>query len=220
MTVTDKKTDKASSKGNLNESNIPLLEDPENLKGQKDQEKIEMETKGGDAVPAAEESPKKQKKEKKIKESRPRVSPAERAVTFTAGLNVIDRDDRKINRHVNLNFEDILAETDSTQGFEFIWRLTFLIFTTVRLWLYRIVAGVIAIPLALIWAVIFSFINVFVVWIFTPSLKIFDLILHHVHRVWSGLIRTFLDPVFTSGGLFFSNFRSYNTVVPHDTHVV
>ena len=219
MTVTDKKTDKAASKGNLNESNIPLLEDPENLKGQKDQEKIEMETKGGDAVVVEESSPKK-KKEKKVKEIKPRVSPAVHAANFTAGLNVIERDDKKINGHVNLNFEDILAETDASQGFEFIWRLTFLIFTTVRLWFYRIIAGVIALPLAFIWAIIFSFINVFVVWIFTPSLKIFDLILHHIHRIWAGLVRTFLDPIFVSGGLFFSNFRTYKHVVPSDAHVV
>ena len=219
MTVTDKKTTNAGSKGNLNESTLPLLEqDPENLKGQKDQEKIELETKGEGAV-VTEESSAKKKKEKKVKEIRPRVSPAVAAANFTAGLNVVDRDDKKINHHVNLTFEDILAEPEANQGFEFIWRLTFLIFTTIRVWFYRIIAGVIAIPLAFIWAVVFSFINVFVVWIFTPFLKVFDLVLHHVHRVWAGLIRTFLDPVFISFGLFFSNIRRTHVVDNH-THVV
>jgi len=198
MTVTEKKEAKTGSRTNLNESTLPLLEDPEKGKG----EKIELENKGDVVVEEATDG------KKKVKEPRKeRTSPFVAAANFTAGLNVVDRDDRKINNHVNLNFEDILAESEVTQGFEFIWRLTFIIFTHIRLWLYRIVAGILAIPLAFIWAIFFAFINVFVIWFITPVLRIYDVILHHVHRVWAGLVRTFLDPIFTSFGLLFSNIR-------------
>jgi len=229
MTMTDKKDQKSSSKSNLNESTLPLLEDPENVKDANLEkgsgEPIEMETKnesGENNATGGDNDGKKKKKEKKVKEpkeKKERITPLACAQNFTVGLNVIDRDDKRINSHVNLNFDDIIGEVDANQGFEFIWRLTFLVFTTTRLWLYRIIAGVLAIPLALIWAVFFAIINISVVWILTPVLRIYDLILHHVHRVWAGLVRTFLDPLFISGGLLLGGIRTRREVIPVDSAV-
>jgi hypothetical protein len=71
----------------------------------------------------------------------------------------------------------------SLKGFEFVWRLTYLLFNATRFWLYRIIAAIIAIPLALLWAVIFATINLTTIWFFTPLLRIFDIILHYIHRV-------------------------------------
>jgi len=130
------------------------------------------------------------------------------AQNFTVGLNVLDRDEKRINDHVNVQFEDIIGEPDPTHGFEFIWRLTFLIFNVTRFWVYRFVAAILAIPFALFWAIIFAFINISTIWCCTPSLRVFDLLLHYVHRIWSGLIRTLLDPIFSSAGLLFNNMRS------------
>lgn len=69
-------------------------------------------------------------------------------------------------------------------GFEFVWRLTYLLFNATRFWFYRFLAAIIAIPLALLWAIIFAFINLGTVWCCTPSLRIFDIIIHYLHRVW------------------------------------
>jgi len=150
------------------------------------------------------------KKEKVIKERKPCVSPLTRAQNFTIGLNVLNRDEKEINRTVNIQFDDVLGETDNNQGFEFVWRLTFLIFQAVRLWAYRLVATVIALPLAILWALVFATLNVLSVWGFTPLLRVYDIILHHIHRVWSGLARTALDPLFTSAGLLLANIRTNN----------
>lgn len=222
MTVSDKNVSKTGSKGNLNESTLPLLDEPDNGKsGNENKDAIELESKGDNAENAG--SGKKQKKEKKVKEPKEpkvRTSPFVAAQNFTVGLNVVDRDDKRINSHVNLNFDDILAETDSSQGFEFIWRLTFLIFTTVRLWIYKIISAVLALPLALLWAVVFSFINVFVIWILTPFFKVYDVILFHIHRVYAGLVRTFLDPLFISFGLLLSNIKSTQTRVNSELSAV
>ena len=202
----DKSQTKASSKTNLNESNIPLLDDGDNLKSAGKIE-LELETKNSNnteasaepAVVEADGSAKKQRRPIHV------PNPVTVATNATAGLNVVSRDGSGINNHVNLTFEDILAETDANQGFEFIWRLTFLIFSFSRLWLYRILSAILAIPFAFIWAIIFSAINLSVVWFATPTLKIFDLLLHHIHRVWGGIVRTFLDPIFTSIGLAFAS---------------
>lgn len=223
MTVSEKKESKTGSKSNLNESTLPLLDEADNnAKSSENKDSIELEAKGENAG-TTEGSAKKSKKEKKVKEpkeKKERTSPLVAAQNFTVGLNVVDRDDKRINSHVNLSFDDILAESDASQGFEFIWRLTFLIFTTVRLWFYRIIAGVLALPLALIWGVLFALINVLVIWILTPAFKIYDLILHHVHRLYSGLIRTFLDPIFLSLGLLLSNIKSTQTRVSSEISAV
>ena len=203
----DKSQTKTSSKTNLNESNIPLLDDGDNLKSAGKIE-LELETKNSNnaetsaevaTVEATDGAP------KKIRRPIHVPNPFTVATNATSGLNVVSRDGSGINSHVNLTFEDIIAETDANQGFEFIWRLTFLIFSFSRLWLYRIISAVLAIPFALIWAIIFSTINLAVVWFATPTLKVYDLLLHHIHRIWGGLIRTFLDPIFTSIGLIFAS---------------
>jgi hypothetical protein len=214
--MTDKKT---GSKTNLNESALPLLDDPDKGTPEKE-EKIELETKGGDAKtekPEKEGKKKKEKKEKPIKEpkeKKPMQTPLAYAQNFTVGLNVQDRDEKNINDHVNLTFEDIIGETDANQGFEFIWRLTFLIFNWTKFQLYRIVAGLLAVPLAIIWAVVFALISVVSVWVLTPVLKIFDLVLFHVHKVWNGLVRTTLGPLFEVAGLLFANIRTKHEPTP------
>jgi caveolin 1 len=159
------------------------------------------------------------KKEKVVKERKPCVSPLTRAQNVTIGLNVLNRDEKEINRAVNIQFDDVLGETDNNQGFEFVWRLTFLIFQTVRLWAYRLLATVVALPLAIIWALVFAFINVLGVWGFTPLLRVYDVLLHYIYRVWSGLVRTTLDPLFTSAGLLLANIRT-NSVQAQPTNVV
>jgi len=202
---------KSGSKTNLNESTLPLLEEQET----KDvPEKIELTEKDKDEDKkdqneSKKDKKKKEKKEKVKKETTKRSLDATKcAQNFTVGLNVLDRDEKKINDHVNVQFEDIIGEPDPTHGFEFIWRLTFLIFNVTRFWVYRFVAAILAIPFAFFWAIIFAIINIGTIWCCTPSLRVFDLLLHYVHRVWSGLIRTVLDPFFTSAGLLFNNMRS------------
>jgi len=193
------KTSRSGSKSNLNESTLPLLEDKAAIE-LKDQAKTEEAN--GDGAPIVEGTA--APKGKSFKSVIPRVrSPGAVAANFTVGLNVHDRDERKINEQVNILFEDVIAEPDPTHNFEFVWRLTYLFFNFARFWLYRFAAAILALPLALLWAVLFAAVNVFVVWGATPALRIFDIILWHVHRVWSGLIRTLLDPLFASIGLAF-----------------
>ncbi|RWS11427.1 hypothetical protein B4U79_00113 [Dinothrombium tinctorium] len=195
----DSKTQKSGSKTNLNESTLPLLEEHEG-KGEtpEKEEKIELETKGNAEKDEKTDDEKKddsddkkkdkKQKEKKVKKPKEKKEGQSRltlncAQNFTIGLNVLDRDEKGINDHVNLTFEDIIAETDSNQSFEFFWRLTFILFNFTRFWIYRILAAIIAIPIALIWAIIFAFVNLITVWCCTPSLGVYNVILYHLHKV-------------------------------------
>ncbi|XP_074599145.1 caveolin-1-like [Brevipalpus obovatus] len=212
---------KSGSKTNLNESHVPLLEEEGKTDATKGEERIEMESKvdqGKDGEKTEKKDgddkkgKKKEKKEKKPKEKKegPRKTPATCAANLTIGLNVVDRDEKRINDDVNLHFDDIIAETEVNQGFEFVWRLTFLLFTNVRKWVYCIIAAILAIPAATIWGVVFAVVNALSVWVLTPVFKLFNVVLHHAHKYWNGLIRCFLDPIFTSAGLFLSTIRTKN----------
>ncbi|XP_054165359.1 caveolin-1-like isoform X2 [Oppia nitens] len=188
-------------------------------------EKIELETKNVDNNDEKKEvNETKDKKEKKKKEKKEKVvkETTKRSIdlctqNFTIGLNVLDRDEKHVNQHINITFEDVLGEPDPTHGFEFVWRLSYLLFNATRFWFYRLIAAFIAIPLALLWALVFAFINLFTIWFLTPALRVLDIILHYVHRIWSGLIRTLLDPLFSSGALLFNNIRTRRETVAVDT---
>lgn len=117
---------------------------------------------------------------------------------FTVGLNLLDRDEKSINEHVNVSFEDLIGEPDATQGFEAAYRLSFGLFQFVRFWVYRVLMAVLAVPLALLWALVFAFISLVWVWVLTPGLRVFELGFYFFYRVWNSFVRTLLDPVFSS----------------------
>lgn len=212
---------KTGSKTNLNESHVPLLEEEGKTDASKE-ERIEMESKaeGKDAEKPGDKKDddkkdKKKKKEKKPKEKKegPRKTPATCAANLTIGLNVNDRDEKHINDHVNLTFEDVIAETDVNHGFEFVWRLTFLLFNNTRKWVYVLLSAIIGFPAGILWGLVFALFNLLTVWFFTPVFKVFSVVLHIIHMYWNAVVRCFLDPVFASLGLMWAN-RSRAPPVP------
>ncbi|GIX76941.1 caveolin-1 [Caerostris extrusa] len=228
------KTSRSNSKENLNESSRPLL-DEEEARGGDGQVVIELnQTDETAAVTGSEETEKEtnlekgdeekkadgkeskkekeKKKEKKEKEDKPKT-PKRRssfAEKLTAGLNLLDRDDKNVNDFININFEDVLAEPDSNHSFVCVWQNSFILFDLVKLWFYRILSSVLFVPFTIVWGLIFALFGALIVWVVSPCLRVFDMVLFIVHRIWSGLIQTFLDPLFKSIGQVCSNVNVTN----------
>lgn len=232
---------RAGSKLNLNESTMPLLDDEAHEKAETpEKDAIEMKEKASttsegekdDSNPekieenekkeaeedkkAKKKKEKKEKKEKaeKAKKEEKEKSAARRAQTlanFTVGLNVLDRDEKHINDTVNLNFEDVLAEPDVSHGFDPIWRSSYVLFTGSRYWIYRLLAALFALPLALVWGITFSLLTFFSVWFATPALRILDVVLFYIRRIWVALIQTTLEPVANAVGGCFTNIKVAHT---------
>ena len=76
-----------------------------------------------------------------------------------------------------------MAEPAAAQGFDWAWKLAFVLFSQTKLWIYKILSAVVAIPLALIWAMVFALLTVVHVWILSPALRLLDLILAVVKKV-------------------------------------
>merc|ERR1712241_877945 len=191
---------KHGSKDNLNESNMPLLEDDGVEKSGETPEKevleMEMEEKKDDS---AEKEDKKEEKKKKVKKE-----PGPSCIdTMSAGLDLNTRDGNSINDEINLDFDDVLAEPLAAHGFDPIWRLAFILFTNTKVWLYKIVSGVIAIPMAILWGLIFSIITILYVWLLRPLLRIIELFLAIFKKFLVSLMGATVAPVCEAiGGLF------------------
>jgi len=202
---------KSGSKSDLNESNMPLLEDDQTEKAGETPEKevIEMTEEGAEEKDDSKETEKtkkkKEKKEKKKKEPKEKKPKGPNCVeTLSAGLNMTDRDGKSINTDVCLDFDDVLAEPGSTHGLDPVWQISFVIFSQTKLWLYRIFAALVAVPAALVWALVFSLITVVYVWILAPALRLFELGVAVMRRVFVGVMRCTIEPVCSAVGAIFS----------------
>ena len=82
-----------------------------------------------------------------------------------------------------LDFADVLAEPASAHGFDPLWRLSFILFTKTKLWIYRLVSSVLVLPLSILWAVIFALFTIFYVWLCRPLIKIFEVVFAVFKRV-------------------------------------
>merc|ERR1711997_757615 len=129
-----------------------------------EKEQIELTEEGAeekdDSTETEKTKKKKEKKEKKKKEPKP---PKEKkpkgpscVETLSAGLDLTNRDGKSINTDVCLDFDDVLAEPAGAHGVDPIWQISFILFSQTKLWLYRIFAALLAVPAAVMWALVLS----------------------------------------------------------------
>ena len=86
---------------------------------------------------------------------------------------------------IQLDFADVLAEPSSAHGFDPLWRLSFILFSNTKLWLYRLVSAILVLPLSIIWAAVFAVFTILYVWIIRPTIKIVEVVFAVFKRVSS-----------------------------------
>merc|ERR1712036_136774 len=164
---------KSGSKSNLNESNMPLLDDVEKTGETPEKEQIELKEGEEKKDETTEKKKKKEKKEKKPKEKK---EPGPNCIdVLTKDLNLGNRDSTNVNVEIDLDFDDVLAEPAAAQGFDWAWKLAFVLFSQTKLWIYKILSAVVAVPISIMWAVVFAAITVIYIWIISPALRLLDL---------------------------------------------
>lgn len=108
--------------------------------------------------------------------------------------------------YFQLDFDDVLAEPSAAQGFEWVWKLAFVVFSQTKAWFYKIFAALIAVPASLMWALIFALVTVVYIWILSPALRLFDLSLAVLRRVVVGLMSVTVQPAATAVSHVFGKF--------------
>jgi hypothetical protein len=150
------------------------------------------------AAPAAE--PKKEKK--KFALPKPNFTPK-----YYEGVEYKNRDPSNIHPDIKVNFEDVIAEPDGAHSFATIWGTSFKSYSLVKYWSYRILTAVLAVPISILWGFYFAMLAFCSIWCIVPCIKGFTIWMNFVKKVWGLMVRTFLDPLFQSMALCFSNIR-------------
>lgn len=188
------------SKDNLAEEKTTLLEEEEKAGDTPEKDEVEAEEKKDEKN---EKDDKKKKKEKKVKVPKvPKPKGPSCVETLSSGLDMAARDKDGINVEIDLDFSDVLAEPSSAHGFDPLWRLSFILFSQTKLWLYRLVSAVLVLPLSVLWAVIFALFTILYVWVLRPVIKIVEVVFAVFKRVWVSVLSATVEPLCVSVGSF------------------
>lgn len=117
-----------------------------------------------------------------------------------------DRDPHGINQHLRLVFSDVVAEPEeSTFSFDQVWVLSCRLFTSSKLWCYRILTLLFAIPAAICWGVTFAFVSFCNIWCYVPCLRAFSADLVCLQKLYGPLLRALVVPLCEAVGRCFSH---------------
>ncbi|PAA88293.1 hypothetical protein BOX15_Mlig024399g1 [Macrostomum lignano] len=116
-------------------------------------------------------------------------------------LDVVSRDPEGLNGHCRVKFEDIIAEPDPTVfSFDGVWVLSYKVFSSTKLWCYRITSLICAIPAAICWGIEFACLSFCTIWCWQPSIKAYEISLWYTRRIFEILLAVFLEPCFNAMG--------------------
>ncbi|CAH1802915.1 unnamed protein product [Owenia fusiformis] len=123
-------------------------------------------------------------------------------------IDVMERDPNDVNSHLLVAFAEVFAEPDPTIfSFDKVWILSFKVFTAVKLWTYRIITLICAIPCACLWGCHFAFLSFCYIWVCIPSLKTWFIQLVCTKQMFNAIMQAFVAPVWRAVGAVFSYIR-------------
>uniref|UniRef100_A0A915MTJ6 Caveolin n=1 Tax=Meloidogyne javanica TaxID=6303 RepID=A0A915MTJ6_MELJA len=135
-------------------------------------------------------------------------------------LNMVQRDDRKLQEGIDFGFEQIFGEPDAVHSINGVWRTTITVFLAVRNFIYKLFSLIFAVPLAILFGILFALISVLGVYFFVPIGRLLSIPLGWLAKVWSTVIGAILDPVCRSCGLLFGNVKVSRYGINHDPTAV
>ncbi|NXV13094.1 CAV2 protein, partial [Cepphus grylle] len=120
------------------------------------------------------------------------------------GEDELDRDPRGLNAHLQLGFEDVIAEPELTHSFDKVWICSHALFELSKYMMYKLLTLVLAIPLALVVGIVFALLSCLHIWIVLPFVKTCLMVLPSVQTIWKSLTDVFVVPFFHSLGRCFA----------------
>uniref|UniRef100_A0A4W5L4S0 Caveolin n=1 Tax=Hucho hucho TaxID=62062 RepID=A0A4W5L4S0_9TELE len=106
---------------------------------------------------------------------------------------VKDRDPRGVNKCLKVTFEDVIAEPPSVRSFDNVWLWSHALFEVSRLWCYRLISLLLAVPVSLIAGILFAVLSCLHIWCVLSPLTSSD-------TVWSSVLNIAITPFFKSMG--------------------
>jgi hypothetical protein len=123
------------------------------------------------------------------------------------GINLTQRDDSGLQTAIDLGYEDIYGEPDTSHSLDNVWLLNHKIFVNVRAFFYKLFALILFVPLSIIFAVLFAFFSALSVFFCVPLGRLLSIPCGWIFKVWSYVVGYLLTPVFQSLGHLFGNVK-------------
>ncbi|XP_078530482.1 caveolin-2 [Lissotriton helveticus] len=123
------------------------------------------------------------------------------------GGDSADRDPQGLNSHLQIGFEDLIAEPSTTHSFDKVWICGHALFEVSRYLVYKLLTLLLAIPLAFLAGLIFALLSCVHIWIVMPFIKTCLIMLPSVKTIWKTTTEAFIAPCFSSKGKIFSSVR-------------
>ncbi|XP_072305603.1 caveolin-2 [Eucyclogobius newberryi] len=110
----------------------------------------------------------------------------------------VSRDPYGINQHLRVEVSDVLAEPASPHSIDQVWSYSVRGFEMTRVWSYRILSLLLAVPFALLCGVSLGLLACLHVWFVVPLAQLSHTFVPCVRSVWMGAVNVLIAPLCTS----------------------
>ncbi|XP_053552188.1 caveolin-2-like [Bombina bombina] len=123
------------------------------------------------------------------------------ATVYTESPPSLDlRDPRGINKHLKVDFSDVLAEPDSFHSFDKVWTWSDILFESSKLWCYRIISLLCAVPVSLVSGILFALLGCLHIWCAMPCIQLCNICMPPIRTLWASVLDIFIAPFCASIG--------------------
>ncbi|XP_006882723.1 PREDICTED: caveolin-2 [Elephantulus edwardii] len=116
-----------------------------------------------------------------------------------------DRDPHRLNSHLQLGFEDVVAEPESTHSFDQVWICSNALFEISKYVIYKFLTVFLAIPMAFTAGILFAILSCLHIWIIMPFVKTCLMVLPSVQTIWKSVTDALVAPLCASVGRCFAS---------------
>ncbi|CAF0754580.1 unnamed protein product [Rotaria sp. Silwood1] len=117
-----------------------------------------------------------------------------------------NRDPNGINRHLQLNFFNVIAEPDpSAYNFKFLHEIANKVYQYSKLFIYRLLTSLVGLPLMLAWGLIFGIYTFAMIWIAVPIRRLCQSVIAECGFYTQTMSDAIIAPIFRSLGQIYSN---------------
>ncbi|XP_037535471.1 caveolin-2-like [Nematolebias whitei] len=111
-----------------------------------------------------------------------------------------DRDPNRVNSSLKVMFEDVIAEPPSVRSFDKVWLWSHALFEVSRLWCYRFISLLLAVPVSLAAGLLFAVLSCLHIWLIMPCVQLLLINMRWIQTVWASMLNVFISPFWTSFG--------------------
>ncbi|XP_046573960.1 caveolin-1-like [Haliotis rubra] len=124
-------------------------------------------------------------------------------------IDLTNRDPNNINDHIQVTFEDILAEPEGIHSLDCVWVNSFRCFNCWKSCVYNLLTFFYGIYIAARWGCEFAVVAFAHIWIITPMYKFLELNCGCIKKFYGMCVHCLLDPCCEGCGLLFQAFQKH-----------